>query len=91
MLVAQQFLLVPGQDRILFLDRAVSVEHRLGDLVGLDGSELPLEVADPEHQIGDGDSAGVNFEAVELARADRLALHRQARRQVRFTEVVQRV
>ena len=58
-LVAEQFLFVPGQDRVLFLDRAVSVEHRFGDLVGLNGAELPLEVADPQHEIGDGDGAGV--------------------------------
>ena len=88
-LVAQQFLLVPGQDRVLFFDRAIGVEDRLGNLVGLDGAQLPLEVADPQHEIGDGDGAGVDLQAVELARADRLALHREARVPTQVFERVQ--
>ncbi len=33
-------------------------------------AEVPLEVADPEDQFGDGDGAGVEFQAEELVRVD---------------------
>jgi hypothetical protein len=31
-----------------------------------EGTEVPFEVADPEDQLGDGDGAGVDFQAEEL-------------------------
>ncbi len=34
------------------------------------GAEVPLQVADPEHQFGDGGGARVDFEAEELVRVD---------------------
>ena len=30
------------------------------------GAEMPLQIADPEDQFGDGDGAGVDFQAEEL-------------------------
>ena len=30
------------------------------------GAEVPLEVADPEDEVGDGGGAGVDFDAAEL-------------------------
>ena len=79
-LVPQQFLLVESQDRVLLPDRAVGLQHRLGDAPGGYGAELPLQIADPQHEVGDGDGAGVDFETVELARADGLSLHDETRR-----------
>ena len=58
-------------------------------LVRFDCAELPFQIADPQHEIGDGDGAGVDFEAVELAGVDGLALHRQARRVL--AQIVQRL
>ena len=69
--VAQQFLFVVGQDRVLLLDCAVGVQNRFADALGRDGTKLPLQKADPQHEIGDGDGAGVDLQAVELARTDR--------------------
>jgi hypothetical protein len=34
------------------------------------GAEVPLQVADPQHQFGDGGGARVEFEAEELVRVD---------------------
>ena len=39
------------------------------------GFELPLEVADPEHELGDGDGVVGDFEAEELVRADLVFAH----------------
>ena len=43
------------------------------------GAEVPLQVADPEDELGDGGGAGVDFDAEELVRVDGGALHLQHR------------
>ena len=42
------------------------------------GAEVPLQVADPQHQFGDGDGARVDLHAQELVRVDRLLRALQA-------------
>ena len=37
------------------------------------GAEVPLEVADPEDQVGDRGGAGVDLDAEELVGVDRVA------------------
>ena len=39
------------------------------------GAEVPLQVADPEDNLGDGGGSGVDFQPQELVRVDGVALH----------------
>ena len=49
-----------------------------GAVVGVGASGgllMPLEVANPEHELGDGGGAAVDFESVELGGADFGVVH----------------
>ena len=39
-------------------------------------AEMPLQIADPQHQLGDGGGAGVDLDAEELARIDGMSFER---------------
>ena len=72
---------VIGEHGVLLEDAAVFRQQRAVAGVGLAGGfVLPLEVADPEHELGDGDGLVVDFESEELFGADAEALHFHARR-----------
>jgi hypothetical protein len=45
----------------------------LGGRPAAAGAEVPLQVADPQHEFGDGGGARIDFEAEELVRVDREA------------------
>ena len=73
--VRRQFLPVVGQHRIPARDVAVVVHHRLGDALLAAGADLPLQPADPQHQLGQRRRARVQLDAEHLAQRDRAALH----------------
>ena len=67
---------VVGEHGVLLEDAVVFREQRAVAGVGLAGGfALPLEVADPEDELGDGDGLLVDFEADELLGADAEAVH----------------
>src|SRR5690606_14895303 len=62
---------VPGEDGVAVLDLPVALQHRLGEDDGLAvAAAVPLEVADPEHEVGDGGGAGVDLDPAELRGGD---------------------
>ena len=87
--IAQHFDFVVMQDRVFLLDGAIGVEHGFADLVQPHGFDLPFEIADPQDEIGNRHGAVVDFEAVELARVYRFAIHHEAR--FVFTEAFSRL
>ena len=67
---------IVGEDGVLLEDGGGFGEERALVGIGLAGGfPLPLEEADPEDELGDGDGAAVEFEAEELARANLEAGH----------------
>jgi hypothetical protein len=67
---------VVGEDGILLADGGSFREERAVAGVGLAGGlALPLEVADPEDELGDGDGVRGDFEAEELLGAHAVFLH----------------
>jgi len=46
-------------------------DDRLAQLVVAAGAEMPLQVADPQHQVGDRRGSRVDFDAQKLVRVDR--------------------
>ena len=67
---------VIGEHGVLLEDAAVFREQWSVAGVGLAGGfVLPLEVADPEDELGDGDGLFVEFEADEMLGADAEPLH----------------
>lgn len=75
MLVAQHVRFVIGDDGILFADIGEVLQHRLRRHGAAAGAEMPLQVADPQDQFGDGDGARVDFEAEKLVRIDGFESH----------------
>gem|GEM_PF-2992592 len=69
-LVEHRFDPVAGQHGVAAFDVAEVLEDRLRRQAAAAGAEVPLQVADPEHQFGDGGGARVEFEAEELVRVD---------------------
>ena len=53
--------------------------RRIGSAGCRRGAEVPLQIADPQHQLGDGGGARVELQAEELVRVDRLALRGRQR------------
>ena len=76
--VADEVLAVVGQQGVGVLDIMEVAQDRFDEGGGAGGAEVPLQVADPEHEFGDGDGARVLFEAEELVRVDGYAGQRQA-------------
>ena len=68
--VAEHVPTVVGDDRVPFDDVVEIPEHRLGGQGTAAGAEVPLQIADPQHQLGDGDGARIDFEPEELVRID---------------------
>ena len=64
---------VPGEDGVAVLDVVEVAQHRLGGGGAAVGAVVPLQVADPEHQLGDGGGPGVELDAEELVRVDGVA------------------
>ena len=74
--IAARDFLVVGEHGVLLADGWVLGEQRAVAGVGLAGGfALPLEVADPEDELGDGDGVVVEFEAEELLGADVEVVH----------------
>jgi hypothetical protein len=58
--------LLPGNQCVGFYDVVEVADDGDGGLGVTAGAEVPLEVADPEDEVGDDGGAGVEFEAKEL-------------------------
>ncbi|OQA30833.1 MAG: hypothetical protein BWY56_02448 [Acidobacteria bacterium ADurb.Bin340] len=67
----------PGEDGILLVDVAVGLQHGLRGRGAGVLAVVPLQVADPQHQVGDGGGPGFHFQALELARGHQHAFQRQ--------------
>jgi hypothetical protein len=64
--IAARDLFVVGEDGVAVLDRFVLGQERSVVRVGLaGGAALPLEVADPEDELGDAGSLGAELDARE--------------------------
>ena len=68
--VADGFAAVVGEHGVAAFDVLEIAQDRAGRQAGAAGAEVPLQVADPEHEFGDGGGARVEFEAEELVRVD---------------------
>ena len=74
--IAARDFLVVGEHGVLLADGLGFREQRAVAGVGLAGGfALPLEVADPEDELGDGDGVVGEFEAEELLGADFVFVH----------------
>ena len=76
--VGGQFGAVIGQHGVAVFDVAVVVHHGLGHAGQAARAHMPLQPADPQHQLGQGGGAGVEFDAAQLLQRDGLALQAQA-------------
>ncbi len=62
--------LLPGEQGVTMFD-VVEVAYDGDGRLGIAaGTEMPLQVADPEHQVGNDGSAGIDFHAEQLVRID---------------------
>ena len=68
--LAHQLVAVRGEEGVGVLDVVEVAQDRLGGRGCADSAEEPLQVADPEHELGYGDRARVLFQAEELVRID---------------------
>jgi hypothetical protein len=68
---------VVGEDGVAVLDVVEVLDDGLGRGDAAAGAEVPLEVADPQDQLGDGGGARVHLQAEELVRIDGEAGHFQ--------------
>ncbi len=66
--------IVAGEHGVAAFDVAEVLEDGAGRQAAALRAEVPLQVADPQHQFGDGRRARVEFEAEELVRVDGEAL-----------------
>jgi hypothetical protein len=67
-------LAVVREHRVAPLDVAVVEDHRLGDVVDRARADLPLQEADPQHELSQRGRALVELDAAELLQRHRLAL-----------------
>ena len=68
---------VPGQHRIAALDVAVIVHHRLGHRRVALRANVPLQKANPQHQLRQRSGALIDFNAAQLLQRDGFALKTQ--------------
>ena len=61
---------VPRKDGVAAFDVVEGFDDGFGRRDASVRAEMPLEVADPEDEFGDGGGAGIDFEAEELVRID---------------------
>src|SRR5690606_12143992 len=74
-------IVIDARDSLIVLDQCVAVldvavlteDRRIEPACVSVGAEVPLEVAYPEDDLGDGGGAGVDLEAEELVRGDGVA------------------
>ena len=72
------FQVVPGQHGVAAFDVAVVVHHGFGHRLVAAGADVPLQEADPQHQLGQGGGAFVELDAAQLLQRDRFAFQAQA-------------
>ena len=72
-LVEQRFAADPREQRVAAFDVFEVFDDRFGRVDVAAGAEVPLEVADPEDEVGDGGGAGVDLDAEELVGVDGVA------------------
>ncbi len=72
--VEQGALGAPGEHSVAADDVAVVVHDGFGHGAVAAGADVPLQVADPQHEFGQRGGAGVDFEAEKLLRGDGFAL-----------------
>ena len=58
------------QHRVAALDVVELLDHRLRRQHVATGAEMPLQITDPQHHVGDGGGAGIDLDAEELVRID---------------------
>ncbi len=71
--VVGKFLRIPGQHGIAAFDVAVVVYHGRGHGGVAPGADVPLQVANPQHQFGQGGGAFVQLDAAQLLQGDGFA------------------
>ena len=76
-LVVGQFLRIPGQHGVAAFDVAVVVHHGFGHGLVAAAADVPLQVADPQHQLGQGGGARVQLDAQKLLQRDGFAFKAQ--------------
>ena len=69
-LIAHQLAAVVVEHGVTAFDIFEVAQNRAGRQAGAAGAEMPLQVADPEDEFGDGGGTRVEFEAEELMRVD---------------------
>ena len=70
-LVHGRFDLVIREQRIAMLNIVKAPDDGLGrQRRGAPRAEIPLEVTDPQHQVGDGGGAGIELDSHQLVRID---------------------
>ena len=70
MLIGDGLDAVVFQDGVAALDVLELAEDRLGGHGFAEGAKVPLEVADPQDEVGDGGGTRVDLDAEELVRID---------------------
>ena len=77
--VGQRLQAVVGQHGVAVLDVAVVVHHGLGHAAVAKGADVPLQKANPQHQLGQSGGAFVEFNAAQLPQGDGLNAQVQRR------------
>jgi hypothetical protein len=78
---------IKGEHGIRAFDVVKVLENRAGRQAAALGAEVPLQVADPQHQLGNRGGARVELQAEELVRVDGQAFGFEQR--LRLAQVVQ--
>lgn len=65
----------PGEHGVARLDRVTVAQDRLRRVDIAHGTEMPLQIADPDHRLGDASGPGIGLDAEKLMGTDRDALH----------------
>ncbi len=88
-LVVRGLLRIPGEHGVAAFDVAVVVHHGFSHALVAPGADLPLQVADPQHELGQGGGAFVDLDAEQLLEGDGFAP--QIKRVLRVAQVVELV
>ena len=70
--VGQRLQAVVGEHGVAVFDVAVVVHHGFGHAAVAKGADVPLQKANPQHQLGQGGGAFVEFDAAQLLQGDGL-------------------
>src|SRR5271157_2595250 len=71
--IQNRLFAVEVQNGVPAFDVMEGLDDRLSGHSRSEGAEVPLEVADPQHKLGDGGGAGVDLDAEELVRVNGVA------------------